>query len=397
MTRYILWVVAAVALLGITATGIAADSYTVINTYGAAPFVYSGYSYVPLKSAADFVGAALLWDSLQNRATITYRNRELGLVVGSHTAYYMGQPVALPVPPVVVNGQMLVPVTVFDRYFDVPVRWEPDYNRVLLQGPPGWGYYQVLPYAPPYVVTVIHGYGPPPWAPAHGYRRHQQPVVYAPAPFVYYGTTYIPLRDAADFIGAALLWDHLRNRAVITFNGREIALVIGSTTVYYGPQVIVLPAPPVVVGGAVYVPSTLFERHMSIPVQRDGGVLKLKGPKGWRDFRVASTPPGYVYGTPQRERERERERERTRVGFPAQRGPEPGRASGPWMRTQDRRGPEPGRGQGPWMKQTQKPSPPKSAGPPKSAPKPAPKPTPAKKEDAKQKQGSGWFGKAKGN
>jgi len=405
-----LWAVLLVALM---ITGAAADrdrdyddhQVTIINNYGVTPFVYSGYSYIPLKSAADFLGASLLWDSLHNRATLVYRGRELGLVVGSPSAYYMGRPVALPAPPIIVEGQMLVPVIVFDRYFDVPVRWEPDYNRVLILGPPGWGYYQVLPYAPPYVITLIQGYGPPPWAPAHGWRRQYGPAVYVPAPFVYYGTVYIPLRDVTGIIGAALLWDDLRNRAAITYNGREFGLVIGSPYVYYGTQTIVLHSPPVVVGGHVYVPSEFFDRHLKVPVERKDSVLKIKGHAGWRDFKLASSPPGYVYGF--QEREREQKGERSNVGLPTQRGPEPGRASGPWMRSEERPGPEPGRGSGPWMRRTKsappaaKPSPTKKVTAPLPAAKSSPTkkvtapPPSSKKEEPKENKGNGkgggWF------
>jgi len=368
MRKHTVWAVMAAILIGAMAVSVAiADDddhegdhegdhgrqFTVINNYGVTPFVYGGYSYVPLKSTADYLGAGLLWDSLHDRATLTYRGHELGLVIGNTTAYYMGRPVVLPVPPILVEGQCLVPVTVFDRYFDVPVRSEPDYDRVLILGPPGWGYYRVAPYAPQHVVTIIQGYGPPPWAPAHGYRRHgygYYPTAYVPAPFIYGGATYIPLRDVTDFIGAALLWDSLRERAVITYNGIDIGLVIGSPTVYYGPQVIVLQQPPIIVHNAVYVPAQLLDRHMSIPVERYEGGLKLKGPKGWRDFKVASAPPGDAYLG------RERERERSSLGRVTGRGPEPGRGSGPWARPEQSPSREPGRGSGPWMRTEQRPN-----------------------------------------
>jgi hypothetical protein len=366
MKRHMSWAVLAVILIGAMAAGVAvADDHhlTVINNYGVAPFVYGGYSYVPLKSTADYLGAGLLWDSLSNRATVTYRGHELGLVIGNTTAYYMGRPVVLPAPPVIVEGQCLVPVIVFDRYFDVPIRWEPHYNRVLILGPPGWGYYRVLPTAPPYVVTIIQGYGPPPWAPAHGYRRQgygYYPTAYVPAPFIYGGVTYIPLRDVTDLIGVALLWDSLSERAAFTYNGHEIGLVVGSPTIYYGPQVVVLQSPPIIVRNTVYVPSELFDRHMRIPIERGDGVLKVRGPKGWRDFRLASAPSGDVYLGRERERERERERDREQVRSPfdrvTQRGPEPGRGGTPWARPEQRPTSEPPRGNSPWLRTQQRPN-----------------------------------------
>jgi hypothetical protein len=307
----------------------------VIQNYGVSPFLYGGYSYIPLKSTADFLGAALLWDSLHNRATVTYNGRELGLVIGSTTAYYGGRVVSLPAPPMMVREQVVVPAVVLDRYLGVPVEWDDQDDRVLIQGRPGWGYYPVLREPPVEVIRVGHG-RPPPWAPAHGRRRKEAAYyAYAPAPFVYSGVTYIPLRDATSLIGAALLWDDLENRALITYNGREIGLAIGSPSVFYGGQTVVLGAPPVLLGSTVYVPEEFCVRYLDMPIRHSTGLVKMKSPKGWHDFRLSSRPPGRVVGKVRREhliapgkpvwsgpKPRNRERTEKPRGYEKQRGEE---------------------------------------------------------------------------
>jgi len=135
---------------------------------------------------------------------------------------------------------------------------------------------------------------PPRWAPAHGHRRKHRVVHYVAAPFIYSGVTYIPLRDVTSLIGAALLWNSLEGRAVITYNGREIGLAVGSPTVVYGGETVVLTAAPVIVGGVVYVPATFCERTLGVPLKHSGRKLMLQGPKGWHEYRVASAPPGRV-------------------------------------------------------------------------------------------------------
>ncbi len=137
---------------------------------------------------------------------------------------------------------------------------------------------------------------PPAHAPAHGYRRKHSTVrvVYTPAPFIYSGVTYVPLRDATSLIGAALLWDSLKGRAMFTFNGREVALVVGSPNVIIGSETVVLAAAPIVVSNVVYVPVDFCERDLRIPVERSHGVVKLKGHSGWHSYRVATRPPGRV-------------------------------------------------------------------------------------------------------
>src|SRR5574340_521930 len=301
-----IWMLLTLFLLGLVAPIALADHdededgdhqgnrVVVINNYGVSPFVYGGYSYIPLKSATDFLGAALLWDSLKHQATVTYNGRRLGLVVGSPAAYYGGRAVALPVAPVMYGGQMMVPVSAFDRYLGVPVRWDDRESRVIMQGRPGWGYYQVLPQPPVEVVRVIEHGGPPPWAPAHGWRRKHQAAYYAPAPFIYSGVTYVPLRDAASLAGAALLWDSLQGRAVLTYNGREIGLAVGSPSAYYGGQMVMLPAAPIVVRDTVYVPADFCDQYLGLPYQHSGSTLRLKGHEGWHDYRVMSSPPGRV-------------------------------------------------------------------------------------------------------
>jgi hypothetical protein len=120
---------------------------------------------------------------------------------------------------------------------------------------------------------------------------------YGGAPFVYSGVTYVPLRDVADVIGAALLLDTLHNRATIIYNGRHFALVIGSPRVFYGTEVILLPAAPVIIGGQIFVPQRFFDRDLHVRVQRDRDRFRVWGPKGEREWRVASRPPkGFFWG-----------------------------------------------------------------------------------------------------
>lgn len=135
---------------------------------------------------------------------------------------------------------------------------------------------------------------PPPWAPAHGRRRKVKEVVYVASPFVYSGVTYVPLRNVTSLVGAALLWDGLRGRAAVTYNGRELGLVIGSPRVYYGDEVMVMRAAPIVVHDVVYVPAEFCDRYLEVPTRHRRGVVEFEGPEGWRTYQVAPRPPGRV-------------------------------------------------------------------------------------------------------
>jgi hypothetical protein len=139
---------------------------------------------------------------------------------------------------------------------------------------------------------------PPRHAPAYGYRRHQRTrvvrTVYRPGPFVYLGTTYVPLRTATSLVGAALLWNSLDGRALVTFDGRELGLVIGSPNVLIGGETVVLSEPPIIVDEVVYVPADFCEHYLRVPVRHRGRIIELEGHEGWRQYQVASRPPGRV-------------------------------------------------------------------------------------------------------
>jgi hypothetical protein len=251
-----------------------------IRVSGITPFVYNDYAYVPVRPTCDYIRADLTWDPYANSATVFYRNRNLTLVVGTTQAYYGDEIVALPAPVAIVRDQLCCPAEAFSRYLDVGLRWESNRHRAYFEGPPGWGYYDVDPICPPYALGVFASYG---YVPVQ------------PTPFLYGGVAFLPLRNVADLIGAALLFDLFNDRCVATYGGVQTVLFIGSPRCYYGDRVIVLPAAPIVCNNVVYVPAPLFENYWRVPVRREHGVFGLRGDRGWHDFNFAPAPRAPVY------------------------------------------------------------------------------------------------------
>ncbi len=140
-----------------------ADNITVINTNGATPFVYEGYTYMPVQSVTKFLGADLGWDPNTSQAVVTYQGQKFALTPGKTNATFDGRQVYLTSPPVVINGRTYVSTETFKKYYNVPMKWSPTTSTVSVFGPNGWGTTTVRNQAP------WHG-GPPPWAPAWGQR-----------------------------------------------------------------------------------------------------------------------------------------------------------------------------------------------------------------------------------
>lgn len=133
-----------------------ADKIVVVNNYyGGTPFVYGGYSYIPIRNVQEALGAALLWDSLRRRAVITYNGHELGLVVGSPVVYLDGAPVSFPVAPLIVNNYVFVPVTTVRRCLHVPMEYDGRHHKVKIRGPKHWSVFEVNPHPKPAVVAKL--------------------------------------------------------------------------------------------------------------------------------------------------------------------------------------------------------------------------------------------------
>ena len=128
---------------------VGADDVTMIDTSGTTPFVYEGRSYIPLTSAASFLGAQLQWDAAKNRAVVTYNGQELALTPGNASALFAGKPVVLSAAPVVVSGRTYIPTEALWRTYEVPVVWDRANSQVRIKGATGWGAVTVSRRPPP--------------------------------------------------------------------------------------------------------------------------------------------------------------------------------------------------------------------------------------------------------
>lgn len=112
-------------------------------------------------------------------------------------------------------------------------------------------------------------------------------------PFLYQGHTYLPLQSVASFLGAPLRWEPAKSQAVITYNGKALALTSGKVKASFNGQPVVLSSPPVVVGGRTYIPTDALKKFYNVPVAWDAAAsqVKIKGPSGWGTANVSSRPP----------------------------------------------------------------------------------------------------------
>lgn len=110
------------------------------------------------------------------------------------------------------------------------------------------------------------------------------------ASFLYEGNSYVPLKSTASFLGAPLQWDADTGRAVMTYNGQDLALTPNSRNAFYQGRPVTLASPSIVVDGVTYVPVNTFKRFYDVPVEwdRSKSQMKIKGPGGWKTINSSS-------------------------------------------------------------------------------------------------------------
>jgi hypothetical protein len=149
------------ALGGLAAHPAAGDKVVVVNNYyGGEPFLYGGYTYIPLRNVKEALGAVLLWDSVKRQAVITYNGHELGLVVGSSVAYLDGAEVGFPVAPVIIHDHVFVPTTVVRGCLHVPVTYDSSRRELRIRGPEHWSLFRINPRPGPGTVAAVTRHPP---------------------------------------------------------------------------------------------------------------------------------------------------------------------------------------------------------------------------------------------
>jgi len=121
-------------------------SYGYVPAYQPTPFIYGGAAYLPLRSVADLIGAALLFDLFNDRCVATYGGVQTVLFIGSPRCYYGDRVIVLPAAPIVCNNIVYVPAPLIENYWRVPVRRER--GIFGMRGDRGWHDFNFNP-APP--------------------------------------------------------------------------------------------------------------------------------------------------------------------------------------------------------------------------------------------------------
>ena len=93
-------------------------------TPDAAPYIENNRTFVPIRFAAEPIGATADWDASSKTATITKGDNVIKIVIGSKTATINGVNTTLDAAAAVRNGRTFVPIRFVSEALDATVDWD---------------------------------------------------------------------------------------------------------------------------------------------------------------------------------------------------------------------------------------------------------------------------------
>ena len=98
-----------------------------------AALVRDGVILVPLRSMFELMGATVSWDESGRTATISKPGSEVKVTLGRAVVVVNGEERPLDVPPMIYDGDVLVPVRVISEGMGAYVQWLPDRRVVVVR------------------------------------------------------------------------------------------------------------------------------------------------------------------------------------------------------------------------------------------------------------------------
>ncbi len=98
------------------------------------PVVVNNSVLVPLRTLAETLGLEITWDDPSDTVVVKKDNFYVELVIGSNKAKTPGGVKTLSAAPVIINGRTMVPLEFIAEQFGLVVRWNQEYQRIVING-----------------------------------------------------------------------------------------------------------------------------------------------------------------------------------------------------------------------------------------------------------------------
>lgn len=96
------------------------------------PVIIDGRTFVPMRAVLEALGAEISWDAMEKKVTAEKEGHTVVLWLNEKTAYVNGIAYELPVPPVSINGRVLIPARFVSEKLGCKVFWDKEAECVFI-------------------------------------------------------------------------------------------------------------------------------------------------------------------------------------------------------------------------------------------------------------------------
>lgn len=96
------------------------------------PTIKEGRTIVPIRAIAESLKSKVDWNSADKTVILSKDGVQIKLILGEDIAYVNDKEVKLDVPAEISNGRTMVPVRFVSEAFKSTVKWEPEYQTVVI-------------------------------------------------------------------------------------------------------------------------------------------------------------------------------------------------------------------------------------------------------------------------
>jgi hypothetical protein len=98
-----------------------------------APYIKNGRTYVPMRYAAETIGAEVVWDATAQTVTLTKGDTVAVFTIGSTTYTINGEAKTCDVAPELTSDRTMLPARYVAEAFGASVGWDAASQTVLIQ------------------------------------------------------------------------------------------------------------------------------------------------------------------------------------------------------------------------------------------------------------------------
>ena len=99
------------------------------------PIIRNDSMLVPVRAVFEHMGAVVQWDSIDRQVSVFFGDDMLIMTIDDSTALLNGMPIHMPTPPIVINDSTMIPLRLPAEIFGFDVQWDRAARAAIINSP----------------------------------------------------------------------------------------------------------------------------------------------------------------------------------------------------------------------------------------------------------------------